>query len=204
MNELYSIGKLSIILGVAIITLRRWHAAGILMPACLTPGGHRRYDLMQVRRMLGWEDQAKTSTPKKTIAYARVSSHDQKEQLQTQGKRLLQHCQAMSWNPVELISDLGSGMNYKKPGLVKLLRLILTEQVNRLVLITKDRLLRFGADLLFQICSIFSVEVVMLDQTTAPTAEQRLTEDLVEILTVFSSRLYGSRSRKNLKAVASV
>ena len=73
-------------------------------------------------------------------------------------------------------------MNYKKRGLQKLVREILSGSVARVVLVTKDRLLRFGSELLFSICRFFSVEV--------------------EILTVFSSRLYGSRSRKNLRALA--
>jgi predicted site-specific integrase-resolvase len=70
------------------------------------------------------------------------------------------------------------------------------------VLVTKDRLLRFGSELLFRICEFFHVEVVILDTNPDARREQRLTEDLVEILTVFSSRLYGSRSRKNLRAMA--
>ena len=66
---------------------------------------------------------------------------------------------------------------------------------------TKDRMLRFGSELLFHICEFFHVEVVILDATSTVSREQQLTEDLVEILTVFSSRLYGSRS-KNLRALA--
>ena len=68
--------------------------------------------------------------------------------------------------------------------------------------VTKDRLLRFGSELLFSICRFFQVDVEVLDADAACSREQQLTEDLVEILTVFSSRLYGSRSRKNLRAVA--
>jgi putative resolvase len=152
-----------------------------------------------VRTCLGVEAAA---TPRLTLAYARVSSHDQKEQLGTQALRLEQHCRAQGWDPLQVITDLGSGMNYKKPGLLKLLRLVLQGQVQRLVLVTKDRLLRFGAELLFQMCRVFGVEVVVLDATPEASREQQLTQDLVEILTVFSSRLYGSRSRKNIKAVA--
>ena len=100
------------------------------------------------------------------------------------------------------LQDLGSGLNYKKPGLVKLLRLLISGQVRRLVLITKDRLLRFGSELVFQVCQALSVEVSVLDAQLDIPKTQQLTEDLVEILTVFSSRLYGSRSRKNLRAVA--
>ena len=93
-------------------------------------------------------------------------------------------------------------MKYKKKGLQRLLLAILRGQVERVVLVTKDRLLRFGSELLFSICRFFHVEVEVLDADVLCSREQQLTEDLVEILTVFSSRLYGSRSRKNLKAVA--
>ena len=75
-------------------------------------------------------------------------------------------------------------------------------EVQRLVLVTRDRLLRFGAELVFAICAARGVEVDVLDQAADVPREQQFTEDLVEILTVFSSRLYGGRSRKNLRAVA--
>ena len=81
-------------------------------------------------------------------------------------------------------------------------QLILRRRVSRLVIVTKDRLLRFGSELLFQICQFFGVEIVVLDATAGISPEKQLTEDLVEILTVFSSRLYGSRSRRDLKALA--
>ena len=75
-------------------------------------------------------------------------------------------------------------------------------RIARLVLVTNDRLLRFGSELLFRICEYFHVEVVVLDAAATVSRQQQLTEDLIEILTVFSSRLYGSRSRKNLRALA--
>lgn len=185
-------------LGVAVVTLRRWHRAGKLLPAYRTIGGHRRYDVMKVREVMSLTQKAEG----KTIAYARVSSHDQKEQLQSQALRLRRHREEQRWANVEVITDLGSGLNYKKKGLLKLLAEILHHRVGRLVLVTKDRLLRFGAELLFRICAIHGVEVAVLDADEDIPKEQQLTEDLVEILTVFSSRLYGSRSRKNLRALA--
>ena len=199
MESLCSIGELALVLGVAVSTLRRWHASGVLVPHGRTPGGHRRYSVGQAKEALG---RGEPACERVTIAYARVSSHDQKEQLQTQALRLEQHCAAQGWANTQTITDLGSGMNYKKPGLAKLLRLILSGSVARLVLVTKDRLLRFGAELLFQVCKVFNVEVVVLDEQAGVSREQQLTLDLVEILTVFSSRLYGSRSRKNQRAVA--
>ncbi|RDK05501.1 IS607 family transposase [Cupriavidus lacunae] len=182
--ELFSIGELAQMLGVAVMTLRRWHKAGKLVPACRTIGGHRRYDAMKVREVMGMT----TPAAGKTIAYARVSSHDQKEQLQSQAMRLRRHCEAQKWDGVEVITDLGSGLNDKKKGLLKLLTEILHHRVRRLVLVTKDRLLRFGSELLFRICAIHGVEVVILDADEDIPKEQQLTEDLVEILTVFSSR----------------
>ncbi|HKR40419.1 MAG TPA: hypothetical protein VJU59_12195 [Paraburkholderia sp.] len=84
----------------------------------------------------------------------------------------------------------------------RLLQEILRGRVARLVLVTKDRLLRFGGELLFRVCEFFQVEVIVLDAVPDASREHQLTEDLVEILTVFSSRLYGVRSRKNLRALA--
>ena len=196
--QLCSIGELATILGVAVITLRRWHKAGSLLPACRTPGGHRRYRLTHACEALGLAD----GDTRRTVAYARVSSHDQSEQLVTQALRLEQHCIAQGYPRIDVISDLGSGMNYKKKGLQRLLLAILRGEVARVVLVTKDRLLRFGSELLFSICRFFQVEVEVLDAVPDCSREQQLTEDLVEILTVFSSRLFGSRSRKNLKALA--
>jgi putative resolvase len=198
MIQLCSIGELAVSLGVAIITLRRWHQAGLLLPACRTMGGHRRYDLMAVKNAMGLG----LNTEKITVAYARVSSSDQADQLITQANRLERHCNEKKYPLIEVISDLGSGMNYKKKGLKKLILMILNRQVSRVVLVTKDRLLRFGSELLFSICDFFKVEVSILDADKESSKEQQLTEDLVEILTVFSSRMYGSRSRKNLRAMA--
>ena len=198
-THLLSIGEAAAALGVAVATLRRWHRQGRLLPALRTLGGHRRYVSEAMRGASG--------TPRpadgKTICYARVSSHDQREQLQTQAARLERHCHAAGFAHIEVVTDLGSGLNYRKKGLQRILLDLLRGRVGRLVIVTKeDRLLRFGSELLFQICQFFGVDVVVLDATAGISREQQLTEDLVEILTVVSSRLYGSRSRKSLKALA--
>ncbi|EAJ9782386.1 IS607 family transposase, partial [Campylobacter coli] len=114
------------------------------------------------------------------------------------------YCAKVGFN-YEIIQDLGSGMNYYKKGLTKLLNLILEGQVKRLVLTHKDRLLRFGAELVFAICEAKNVEVIIINQGDENVSfEEELAKDVLEIITVFSARLYGSRSKKNKKLLDSM
>lgn len=92
-------------------------------------------------------------------------------------------------------------MNYRKKGLVRLLKLLASGQVERLVVTHKDRLLRFGAELVFTLCEIYGTEVVIINRSEDSSFEEDLAKDVLEIITVFSARLYGSRSRKNLSLV---
>lgn len=109
------------------------------------------------------------------------------------------YCAKAGFN-YEVIQDLGSGMNYYKKGLTRLLNLILDGQVKRLVLTHKDRLLRFGAELVFAICEAKEVEVIIINKGDENIKfEEELAKDVLEIITVFSARLYGSRSKKNKK-----
>ena len=114
------------------------------------------------------------------------------------------YCAKAGFN-YEIIQDLGSGMNYYKKGLTKLLNLILEGQVKRLVITHKDRLLRFGAELVFAICEAKEVEVIIINKGNENIKfEEELAKDVLEIITVFSARLYGSRSKKNKKLLDSM
>jgi len=200
MNNLVSISKAAKILGVSEITLRRWDEEGRLV-AHKTEGGHRRYDISKIRpesiHKYDFTDN------RKTIAYARVSSHDQKEDLERQKQVLELFCSKNGWT-FEVIADLGSGMNYHKKGLKKLLNAILDDSAGRLVLTHKDRLLRFGAELVFTVCEAKNVEVIIINKGEDTTFEEDLATDVLEIITVFSARLYGSRSKKNKKLLDNV
>ena len=198
MNKLVTIKEASAFLGVSTQTLRRWEREGRGIAVQRTKGGQRRYDLTKMRPLaLGAEKLSEGIT----LAYARVSSHDQKDDLQRQEKMLEMFCSSKGWS-FDLISDLGSGMNYHKKGLRKLLTRIIEGDVGRLVLTHKDRLLRFGAELVFAICEMKGVEIVLINRSDEPSFEEELAADVLEIITVFSARLYGSRSRKNKKLVA--
>lgn len=177
--------------GVSTSTLRRWEAEGILIPE-RTANGHRRYDLNQ---LLGIKKELSF-----TIGYARVSSHDQKEDLNRQIQVLELFSAQNGWQ-IEIIKDLGSGLNYSKKGLKRLITLITNNQVERLLLTHKDRLLRFGSELIFSLCEIFGTEIVIINRTEDASFEEDLANDVLEIITVFSARLYGSRSHKNRKLV---
>ena len=133
-----------------------------------------------------------------TVCYARVSSHDQKANLERQAALLETYCAAHGWTSL-VIRDLGSGMNYRKKGLHQLLEMILERRLERLVLTHKDRLLRFGAELMFTFCELRGIEVVVIHQDEQPSFEEELAQDVLEIIMVFSARLYGSRSRKHRK-----
>ena len=101
-----------------------------------------------------------------------------------------------------LISDLGSGLNYNKNGLKKLINLITSQQVNTLYLTHKDRLLRFGSELIFSLCKKFGTKVVIVNAAQCATFEQELVQDVIELMTVFSAKLYGKRSHKNKKIIS--
>ena len=109
-------------------------------------------------------------------------------------------CASNGWK-YELMSDLGSSMNYYKKGLKKLIQSIIDGDIQRLVLTHKDRLLRFGAELVFSICEAKSVEVIIINKGEDTTFEEDLAKDVLEIITIFSARLYGSRSHKNKKII---
>lgn len=187
MDRLISIGELAELKAVSVDTIRRWESEGKIK-SVRTRGGHRRYRLADfVEQKLG-----------KTLTYARVSSQDQKHDLDRQDAVLSGYCQSNGWN-YEVIRDLGSGMNYRKKGLNKLLAAILDGDVARLVITHKDRLLRFGSELIFAVCEHHDIEIIILNKKEDATFEEDLASDVLEIITVFSARLYGSRSNKNKK-----
>jgi putative resolvase len=179
------------LLGVTVRTLHRWELDGKIKPT-RTAGGHRRYNIADLI--------SNKSGSQLTVSYARVSSHDQRDDLKRQILVLESYCAKHGWAS-EVIQDLGSGMNYKKKGLIRLIKLITSSQVERLVLTHKDRLLRFGSDLIFTLCEQFATEVIIINCSEDSTFEEELASDVLEIITVFSARLYGSRSHKNKKIV---
>ena len=152
-KRLVKIGEAARLLGCGIDTLRKWERSGELLPDRKTKGGTRFYD---PEKLLNLGD---ADAP--TIGYARVSSNDQKADLERQKEMLETYCAAKGWR-TEIIADLGSGMNFNKRGLRRLLEIVLRRKTRRLVLTHKDRLLRFGAELVFALCELQNIEIVII------------------------------------------
>ena len=128
-----------------------------------------------------------------------MSSHKQKDDLERQIDSVKTYLIAKG-QPFEIISDIGSGINYKKKGLQELIKRISGNQVERVVVLYKDRLLRFGFELVEYIASLYNCEIEIIDNTEK-TEQQELVEDLVQIITVFSCKLQGKQANKAKKLV---
>lgn len=191
MTVLISIGQVAKLFGVTTQTIRNWSREGKLSEQ-RTLGGHRRFEKVEVEKILGISNEQS----KKTIIYSRVSSHEQKQDLKRQTEELEKHSKENQWIDIEVIEDIGSGINYNKKGLRKLINLVLSGEVARIVVSYKDRLVRFGSELLEQLCKNKGVEIVVLHEREKEDFQTQLVEDVLAILVVFCSKIYGRRSHE--------
>jgi predicted site-specific integrase-resolvase len=188
-----SIGKVAEEYGVSTQTIRNWEKEGMFSEVIRTRGGHRRFAEEEI------------SEERKTVVYARVSSNDQKKDLERQIEGLENYCKGNDINEIEIIKDIGSGINYNKRGIKKLIRMIVEGKIARIVISFKDRLLRFGLEMLEQLCELKDVEIVVVNgkSENEKKENEQFVEDVLAILIVYSSKIYGKRShakRKNKKA----
>ena len=195
--ELISIGKFAKIIGVNPATLRRMQESGELIPAHVTKGGTRYYSTEQLKQF-----NFNQNAEKIVVGYCRVSTPSQKDDLETQISNVKSYMYAKGYK-FEIIQDIGSGINYKKKGLHELINKISNQEVSKIVILYKDRLVRFGYELIEYLCEINDVELEIIDNTEQ-SKEQELTDDLIQIITVFANRLYGQRSKKTKKLIDEV
>ena len=190
-----SIGKAAQYLGQSVQQLRLLDTKGILVPL-RSPGNTRYYTQEQLDEYL--------RIPRKVverivIGYCRVSSAKQKDDLARQVENVRSYLLAQG-KPFEIITDIGSGINYKNQGLQTMIRRVTAGEIEKIVVLYKDRLLRFGYELVEQIASLYGTTIEIIDQT--PKEEQQeLVEDLVQIITDFSGRLQGNRANRARKVV---
>ncbi|WP_302967353.1 IS607 family transposase [Intestinibacter bartlettii] len=193
----YSIGEFAKAIGKTTKTLRNWDKSGKLKPARIEDTGYRYYSQEQLNHFLGLKD-IKTKN-KKIIGYCRVSSNKQKDDLERQIDNVKTYMYAKGYQ-FEIISDIGSGINYNKKGLNQLIDMITNYEVEKIVVLYKDKLIRFGYELIENICNKYGTTIEIIDNTQK-TEEQELVEDLVQIITVFSCKLQGKRAHKAKKMI---
>ncbi|WP_026894390.1 IS607 family transposase [Clostridiisalibacter paucivorans] len=193
----YSIGEFADKIGKSIQTLRNWDKKGTLKPSHVTEGGTRYYSQKQLNHFLGLKGEEQLD--KKVIGYCRVFSNKQKDDLERQVENVKTYMIAKGYQ-FEVITDIGSGINYNKKGLNKLIDMVTNSEVDKIVILYKDRLVRFGFELIKNLCDKYGTTIEIIDNTEK-TEEQELVEDLIQIVTVFSCRLQGKRANKAKKMI---
>ncbi len=185
------------ILGVTVKTLQRWDHSG-KVTFVRTPKGQRRLPESEINRLIG--NDADKESEKNLVIYARVSSHEQKTKgdLQRQIDFIKRNIDLNSYRQVTVIEDVGSGLNDKRKGLVKIMKLAEAGLITDLAIRYRDRLTRFGFDYLETYFESYQVTLHILDdQTDEKPPQEELVDDLIAIITSFSGKLYGIRSHKN-------
>ncbi len=175
--------------------MRNWDNNGKLHPHYTSSNGYRYYSHEQLSQVMN----IKPNLDRITIGYCRVSSNKQKDDLERQIENIKLYLTAQG-KPFEIISDIGSGINYKKKGLKELMKRISQNKVEKVVVLYKDRLLRVGFELVEYIASLYNCDIEIIDNTEK-SEQQELVEDLVQIITVFSCKLQGKRANKARKFV---
>ena len=187
--KLLRMNEVSEITGLAQSTLRLMHRKGELVPAKISSGGTRYYSDEQIKEYMGIE----TVSKRIVIGYARVSSRKQEDDLNKQIENLKTYMFAKGYS-FEMITDIGSSVNYSRNGLTKLLERIHNGEVSKVVVLYKDRLVRFGFELLETVCRLNDCEIEIVDNTPK-TNEEELVNDLVKAVNVFGSELKGEQSK---------
>jgi putative resolvase len=190
----YTITQFSQMTGYAVKTLQKWDRDGKLIPS-RTPTNRRVYNDEHLRVLRGLA----VDQDRKTVVYMRVSSQAQKPDLKNQRDALEQFCLSRGYAVDEWVEEIGGGLNFKRKKFLSIVSAITTGKIERLVIAHKDRLARFGFDLLLHLAGENSCEIVVLN-TESLSPEQEMVQDLMTITRCFSARLYGLRNyRKALR-----
>lgn len=180
-------------------TLQSWDRKGIL-PARRTKTGRRYWLRADLDAYLG----KTAAVPRRsTVAYCRVSSQAQKPDLKNQKQAVADFCTACGIANVDYVDEVGGGLNFRRKRLLEVIDRVMAGEVERLIVAHRDRLARFGFDLIRHLCAVNDCEVLVIDSERL-SPEQEMVQDLMTIMHCFSSRLYGLRNyRKTLRKALS-
>ena len=201
MDKLLTLKETEHLLNVSKSTLQRWDNSGKLI-ALRTEGGHRRYKQSDIERLIGENSNEATDKSDEVIVatYARCSTQDQKThgEIDRQSSRLFEYCTKKKYKVEYIINDIGSGLNDKRKGFIKLCNLVVNGKINKVVIEHKDRLTRFQYNLIEFFFNSYGVEIELLDKKEY-TEQEELVNDMMMLIASFSCRLYSARQRKENK-----
>ena len=188
MEKHYSISEFSELSGVSKSTLRRYDKENTFKPAFTSKGGHRRYTETQLFEIT---QKKRKDINKINIGYVRVSSKKQVDDLERQYK-LMENYLISKGESFQIIKSVGSGVNYNNQSLNELIDLVISGKVDKIFIMYKDRLVRFGFELLENLFKRYGVDIEIINHQNN-TMEEDLVTDLIQIITVFSAKLNGKR-----------
>lgn len=189
--DIYKPGKFAKKIGRSVSTLQKWDRANKLK-ARRTATNRRFYTEEDFRFVMGIEPPVEERVH---YTYARVSGSGQKRDLQAQMKAVQEFCQASGISVLEHLSDIGSGLNYKRKSFVELMDKVEKREVASIVVAHKDRLVRFGFEWFESFCKKHGTRIIIINNESLSPQEE-MTQDLLSIVHCFSSRLYGLRKYK--------
>jgi putative resolvase len=185
------------LLGISYSTLLRWIREGKIR-AVTTEGGKYRVPYSEIKKYLERREETRA------VIYARVSSADQKEDLERQINYLTNYATAKGYKVIEVLKDIASGLNTQRKGLLKLFKLVEERSVDVVLITYKDRLTRFGFEYIKEFFSTMGVKIEVVFGEEPKDATQELVEDLIPIITSFAGKIYGMRSHKKTVLVQGV
>jgi excisionase family DNA binding protein len=198
-KNLLTQGEACELLNITRPTILRWEDQGKVHPV-KTPGGHRRYDENELKKLIGMKLD-KQNLSNDVLIYARVSTKKQKDagNLDRQVGRLVQYATKKGHNIFDIITEVASGINENRKGLDKLLKVVANQEIQYLIVEYKDRLARFGYKYLEKYCLSHGTKILVLEESDEKDLNEELVKDMISIITSFSARIYGERGAKTAK-----
>ena len=196
MEKLYTLKEAKKLLGITTRTIQRWDKAGKIR-VVRTMGGRRRIPESEIKRILGLKEE------RVVVGYARVSSTTQKDDLERQKQLIHGYAKDKGYGNIQILSDVGSGINENRKSFLKLLDMVSGRMVSKVIITYEDRLTRFGFETLRKFFQVFGTEIEVINNEEK-TPNEELVEDLITIVSHFAGKLYGLRSHKYKEVVNGV
>ena len=193
----YSVSNAGLLLGVCPTTIRRWDK-NALIKCIRTLGGHRRIHISEIQRIIEGKRRRYSKKKRGVATYARVSSHDQKKKgdLDRQQRKLEDYCINNNLTIVSELKDVASGLNTRRKGIERLIKLVTKGKVSEVIVNYPDRLTRFGFGYLEKFFRSYGVKITVLEKRENTSVQQEMTDDLIAIITSFSGKIHGMRGHK--------